>query len=118
MSRAIIGAVAAVVVLALTATAYFVTTSRLEGRIHRDVERRVAKAQELLIQNASLEGLGLLKRANEAARDDEQFVSALKAEGGARNEVANVAFRRFLAGLDDKEARPDFMALADKEGDV
>jgi hypothetical protein len=116
MSRAIIGGIVAVVVAALTATAYFVTTSSFESRVVKDVKHRVRKAQELLIQNASLEGLGLLKRVEGAARDV-QLVEALKAER-EREEIANRAFLRFLAALEEGQAKPDFLALTDAKGNL
>jgi hypothetical protein len=115
MSRAVIGVVVAAVIAVLTATAYFVTTSSLEGKIRQDVKVRVAKAQELLIQNSSLEMLGLLKRAESLARDP-SFVKALGARPDPRQ--AENAFRRFRAQLAAGEPRPDVMALTDKNGQL
>jgi hypothetical protein len=118
MTRAIIGGVVAVVIATLTAVAYFVTTSKLEARIIKEVESRVLNAQDLLRQNASLEGLGLLKRVEVIARHEE-FLEALTATGaGNRESIANAAFRRFLAAVDEGESRPDFLALADRNGDL
>jgi hypothetical protein len=118
MSRAIIGGVVAVVIAGLTATAYFVTTANLEDKIRKDVHVRVAKAQELLIQNASLEGLGLLKRAEALARDPE-YVRALRAGTlQDQSDIADLAFRRFRSELGDAESKPDIMALTDKTGRI
>lgn len=116
MSRAVIGGVVAAVIAALTATAYFITTSSLEDKVKRDVRLRVARAQHLLSQNASLEMLGLLKRAEALARDP----SFPKALGGTRPDPrqAENAFRRFRAGLAAGETRPDVLALTDKNGQL
>src|SRR5262245_33052302 len=115
MSRAVIGGVVAAIIAVLTATAYFVTTSSLEGKIRQDVKVRVAKAQELLIQNASLEMLGLLKRAEAVARDP-SFAKALGTRADRRQ--AENGFRRFRAALAAGETRPDVMALTDKTGQL
>ena len=124
MSRALIGAILAALIAVLTGTAYFVTTSKLEGDIHKDVERRVAKAQELLIQNASLEMLRLLKHAEALAMDPE-LAQALGA-GGTADEgggdlgpdplLAEQVFKKFRAGLSPDEAQPDIMAMTDESG--
>ena len=114
MSRPIIGAVAAIVIAMLTAAAYFVTGSKLENQIVDDVEVRVAKAQELLIQTSKLEMLGLLKRAEALARDP-GFISAL---GGEEVDpvAAETVFQKFRAGLAVGEPQPDILALTDNEG--
>jgi len=118
MSRGVIGGIVAVVIAALTGAAYFVTTSNFERKVVADATRRVANAQDLLIQNASLEALGLLKQVEAAARD-EVLLEALEQERDTdKEQVANRAFRAFLAKLDEGVARPDFMALADKDGNL
>lgn len=116
MSRPVIGGVAAAVIAVLTAVAYFVTTSSLENRIQDDVELRVAKAQELLVQNASLEMLGLLKRAEALAREP-GFVQAL---GGEEVDPvgAETVFKKFRAGLSPDERQPDILALTDDQGQL
>jgi hypothetical protein len=118
MSRGIIGGIVGLAVAALTTTAYLVTTSRLEARIVKDVKQRVLNAQDLLIQNSSLEMLGLQTRVEAAARN-ETFLEALKVEQpGDREQIANQAFRRFLAELGEGDPRPDFMALTDRDGNL
>ncbi len=76
MSRAKIGGVVALVVAALTATAYILTTSSLEAKIHEDVNRQVARSRDLLEKNASFDSLDLIKRAELFARDA-RLVAAL-----------------------------------------
>jgi hypothetical protein len=122
MSRSVIAAVLAALIAVLTVAAYFVTTSKLEGRIYRDVEQRVAKSQELLIQNSSLEMLRLLKHA-EAMALDPQLREALGNSGAdgsdptpANPVLAEGVFKKFRAGLKAEEAQPDIMAMTDDEG--
>lgn len=117
MSRAIIGGAVTLLVLVLTGAAYFVTTSRLDSRLERDVKVRVAKAQDLLIQNSKLEGLSLLKRVEDLSRD-ENLLSALKAEtDDVAFERAGMAFQSYRAGAGGGESI-DIMALLDREGDL
>lgn len=121
MSRSVIGAVLAALIAVLTGTAYWVTTSKLEGGIHEDVKQRVAKAQELLIQNSSLEMLRLLKHA-EALAMDPKLAEALSGTGEEREEagpnpvMAEQVFKKFRAGLSPDEAQPDIMAMTDDNG--
>ena len=121
MSRAAIGAVLASLIAVLTGTAYLVTTSKLESGIRDDVEQRVAKAQELLIQNSSLEMLRLLKHA-EALALDPKLAEALGGAGevdakrGADPVLAESVFKKFRASLSADEAQPDIMAMTDDEG--
>jgi hypothetical protein len=118
MSRAKIGVVVAAVVAALTLTAYFLTTSSLEQRIEKDVEGRVKRAQQLLVQNASLEGLGLMKRAETFARHP-NFPRALDTPNDiARAQIADEAFRQFLGDLEQDEPKPDNLAIVNKAGEV
>lgn len=118
MSRAIIGGIVAAVVAALTAVAFFVTTSKLETRIVKDVESEVLNAQELLVQNAALEGLRLQKDVEALARNEE-YLEVLKLDDASdREKLANTEFRKFLADLDEGESRPDFLALTDKDGNL
>jgi hypothetical protein len=118
MSRAKIGMVVAVVVAALTLTAYFLTTSSLEKRIEKDVEGRVKRAQQLLVQNASWEGVGLMKRAETFARHA-SFPRALDTPNAVqRAHIADEAFRQFLGELKQDEPKPDNLAIVDAKGDV
>lgn len=122
MSRSVIAAVLAAFIAILTVAAYFVTTSKLEGRIHQDVEQRVAKSQELLVQNSSLEMLRLLKHA-EAMALDPKLAEALGNDGTDGTEatppnpvLAEEVFKKFRAGLKTEEAQPDIMAMTDDQG--
>lgn len=117
MSRAIIGGAVAVMVLGLTAAAFFVTTSKLEGSIRTDIEQRVQTSRELLVQNAKLDGLSLLNRVEDLA-GSEELLSALRAEttdvAAERVEQLFASFRSNSGGA----APPAIMALIDREGEV
>jgi hypothetical protein len=117
MSRTIIGALLAAVIAVLTGMAYFMATSKLQDEIHDDVKRRVAKAQELLIQNSSLEMLRLLKHA-EALAMDPQLAEAVGAAEGATPDpiLAEQVFKKFRAQLRPDEKQPDVMAMTDDQG--
>jgi hypothetical protein len=115
MSRPVLGALLAGVIAVLTAIAYFVTSGILRDGIERDLRLRVAKAQELLIQNSSLEMLGLLKRTEALARDP-GLVKALVGGSGPNPVQAEQVFQKFRASLSAGEDQPDIMALTDENG--
>ena len=117
MSRPVIAAIAAAVIAALTAVAYFVTTSSLESRIRSDLKRRVVNAQDLLLRNSDLEGLGLLKRAEALSRDP-RFVLSLTAEGKPNARIAEEAFEVFSKTLAIGQPKPILLSLTDKDGKV
>jgi hypothetical protein len=116
MTRPVIGGIAAALIAALSAVAYFVTVSSLESQIRRDLKDRVANAQDLLIVNAELDGLGLLEHATDLA-SDLRLVRALEAEGGANPVPAERAFNEFRGTL-GVGARPDILALVDASGQL
>lgn len=117
MSRAVIGTAAAVIIALLTGTAYMVTTSSLESGIHKDIKTRVAKAQELLIQNSSLEMLRILKRTEALAMKPGLALALSPAEGAGPDPVkAEEIFQGFRADLKKEEAQPDIMAMTDDTG--
>jgi hypothetical protein len=117
MSRTIIAGVVTVLVLVLTATAYFVTSSRLESRVKRDVRVRVDKAQELLVNTAFLDSLRLLTNVEALARD-ESLLTALDAENEAdANERAETAFTKYKLEVARGESI-DMLAVLRSTGDV
>jgi hypothetical protein len=118
MSRAIIGGIVATVIVVLTATAYFVTTARLSERIESDVRDRVSKAQGLLVQNATLEGLGMLKRV-EVLASNPLLVRALESDNRtSQASLAHRAFDEFIEELGQDEPRPDIIGIIDAAGDL
>ncbi|MBL4634973.1 MAG: hypothetical protein JKY56_13960 [Kofleriaceae bacterium] len=124
MSRGVIGAVLATIIAVLTFSAYTLTTSRLENGIQKDVEQRVGKLQELLIQNTTLEMLTLKKLAEALALDPKLARATgggTDADGetiGADPVLAEQVFKKFRADLSAQEAQPDIMAMTDKTGQL
>lgn len=124
MSRGVIGAVLATIIAVLTFSAYLVTTSKLEKGNKEDVEQRVGKLQELLIQNTTLEMLTLKKLAEALASDPKLAESTgggttpdgeeIKPDPGMAEQV----FRKFRGELSAQEAQPDIMAMIDKGGQL
>jgi hypothetical protein len=95
MSRSLIGGIVAIVIAALTATAYFVTTSSLEDRLRADARRRVQRGLSLLQRDSQLEGLSVQAKAEFFAADP-KVLAAIKADnGGDRSRESNRAFTRF-----------------------
>ncbi len=116
MNRSIIGGIVAAVIVALTATAYLVTTRRLVGDIKQDTHASVQRAKGLLERTAQLEGLGVLKKA-EALAADPHLLAALQADNPQdRLREANRAFGGFKS--DQSDAQPDILALVDINGDI
>jgi hypothetical protein len=118
MSRAKIGVVAAVLVAVLTGAAYTLATRRLEAQIARDVETRVSRAEELLIQISAVESLNLITRAQEFARDPVLARALAETTAAGRTELGGQAIQRFLGALGASVAHPDFVALLDGKGAV
>ena len=118
MSRAKIGAVVAVIVAVLTGAAYTLATKRLESELTKDVESRVSRAEELLTQIGAVESLNLITRAQEFARDPALAKALAEGTPDARSAQASPAIQRFLGGLGQGVARPDFVAIVDGKGAV
>lgn len=115
MTRAIVAGVVAAVVLALTATTYFLASSKLENRLERDARARAAKGAELLVQNAKLEMLTLHRRVEKLARD-ESLLTALKSK--KNQETFDAADRAFQAYRSAGGGKTDIAALLDREGNI
>jgi hypothetical protein len=113
MSRAKIGAVVVVVVAALTAVAYLLTTKRLESQARKDVEARVSRAQQLVIRSAVVDASDLDDKVSRLAADP-LFQDMATAEVPAKKqELARVAFADFVKV---QTVKPDFIAVTDAEG--
>jgi len=118
MSRSIIGGIVAIVIAALTATAYFVTTSSLEGKLRTEAQARVQRALGLLQRDTQLVGLDVQNKAEFLATDP-SLLTAVKADnGGDRIRESNRAFQRFKAKAGPGNPVPDILALVDASGDV
>lgn len=117
MSRAFIEVVAAATILGFTGAAYYVATSTLEAQLHEEARARAEQARDQVVEKATLDGLGRLNRV-EALAAEPDIARALRAESKQRAEIASLAFRRFVQGLDPAEQRPDIVALTNAGGDV
>jgi hypothetical protein len=130
MTRSIIAVLVAAVIVALTATAYFVTSSSQTDRVQRDLKDRVGRARNQLRQSATIEGLSVLRKI-EALSTSPRLLEALvavdptaidhdkagwKPEWDKLNDSAKLGFAEFLAN--EKGDRPDVLALVDSKGDV
>jgi hypothetical protein len=120
MNRTLIGGLVAIVIAALTATAYFVTTNRLEGDLRKEADTRVQRATKVLLNDAQLRSLNVLKRV-EALASNAQLIQAAsfsKADGNseAMTSAANAAFAAFKH--DQSDTPPDILALVDMSGAI
>jgi hypothetical protein len=116
MSRAKIALVVAVVVSAITATAYVTTTSKLQKQIKSDVKKRVGNARDLLLQNATFDGFDLMNRASLFARTPGFATALANPDPRAQELSAAQSIREALSNLKAEEPRPDFVALVNKDG--
>ena len=117
MSRPVIGAITALAIALLTALAYKVSTGGLESKIENDLTNRVAKAQELLVQNTKLEMLSLLQKGQGLARDP-GFVEAMARKKVDAEGVDRVLqkYRAKLGAM--QETQPDILAVTGPTGQL
>jgi len=118
MSRTVIAAVVAVVIVALTAVAFFVTSKSIDEKVRKDAEAQIGRAYQVAHQLAQLEAIDVENKADRLAAD-RSFVSALKAQ--SQNEQANQArlgFTKFTANDKEGDTKPDLIALVDGTGNI
>src|SRR5262249_621629 len=84
----------------------------------RDVEARVSRSEELLTQIGAVEALNLMTRAQEFARDPALAKALSDPSAETRSGQSQPAIQRYLAGLPQGVARPDFVAVVDAKGAV
>src|SRR5688572_3028494 len=113
MSRAKIGAVVVAVVAALTAAAYVLTTRRLESQARKDVETRVARAQQLVIHSAVLDASDLDDKVSRLAEDPLFQDMSTAPTPQRKQELAREAFADFVKA---QKVKPDFIAVTNAEG--
>ena len=70
MSRTVITAVVAVVIVALTGLAYALISSSIEDRNQRDSQSRVLRARQMLEQTVQLDVVSTLSKAERLAADE------------------------------------------------
>src|SRR5580698_4354796 len=97
MSRTVIAAVVAVVITALTAIAFFVTTQSYNDKVHRDAKGQLQRAYQVVQQLGQLEAIDVANKAERLAADH-SFVAAIQASGGAETaNQARLGFTRFTS---------------------
>jgi HAMP domain-containing protein len=130
MSRWIIHVIVAIVIAALTVTAYLVTTSQQADEVNGDLEALVGRSRQQLEQSAALDGLTHLNLANNLAANKRlaTALEAIRQDAPSKDDYdllkdhAEYAIKEFLGGDDhkDRAARLSAMdiALVDVDGDV
>ncbi len=119
MSRTVIAAVVAVVVAALTAIAFFITSTSFESKIRKDSELQLRRAYQVVGALAQLESIDVANKAERLAADP-QLVAALKAavtSTSDKDRLARIAFAAF-AVKDKSDVKPDILALVDEHGNL
>lgn len=116
MSRTIIAAVVAVVIAALTAIAFFITSKEFEDKNRREAELTLRRAYGVIQQLAQLEAIDVANKAERLAAD-KAFVTALKSESGMeRANQSRLGFTRFTSNEKEGDVKPDMIALVDANG--
>src|SRR5438046_9361677 len=113
MSRTVIAAVVAVVIAALTAIAFFVTSTSFDDKIKKDAEVQLTRAYQVVQQLAQLEAIDVANKAERLAAD-RSFVSAIKTDSkNERDNQARVGFTRFTSNEKEGDTKPDSIAPVD-----
>ena len=116
MSRTVIAAVVAVVIAALTAVAFFVTSKSFEDRVRKDAEAALRRSYQVVQQLAQLEAIDVGNKAERLAAD-RSFVTALKTESAIeRSNQARLGFTKFTSNEKEGDVKPDLIALVDANG--
>ncbi len=116
MSRTVIAAVVAVVIAALTAIAFFVTSTSFDQRIKANADAQLIRAHQLIGKLSQLGGIDVANKAERLAAIPE-FVKAIKTDSESeRQSQARIGFQRFLAKTEG--TKPDIIALVDATGNV
>ena len=117
MSRTVIAAVVAVVIAALTAIAFFVTSKSYSDKVTKDAEAQLRRAYQGVQQLAELEAIDVSNKAERLA-GDKAFVTALKSSSQSeRDNQARIGFSSFTSN-DKDQIKPDIIALVDANGNL
>ncbi len=118
MSRTVIAAVVAVVIAALTAIAFFVTSTSFDSTLKKDAEAQLRRAYQNVQQLAQLEAIDVANKAERLAAD-KSFVTAIKTDSkGERDSQARLGFTKFTSNEKEGATKPDIIALVDASGNV
>lgn len=120
MSRTVIAAVVAVVIVALTAIAYFVTSSSFEQRQKTDADALLVRAHQVVQQLAQLESIDVQNKAERLA-GDASFLEALRTVNDQqRAQIARKGFETFNASSKEQTTgkAPETIAVLDAQGQI
>jgi len=118
MSRTVIAAVVAVVIAAMTAIAFFITSTSYNDRVRKDADSQLRRAYQVVQQLAQLEAIDVANKAERLAADH-SFVAALKASSTVeRDNQARLGFARFTSNDKEGDVKPDMIALVDAQGNL
>ena len=118
MSRTVIAAVVAVVIAALTAVAFFVTSTSIDDKVRKDAEAQLRRAYQNVGQIAQLEAIDVANKAERLAAERE-FVTALKSESQSeRANQSRLGFTKFTSNEKEGDRKPDIIALVDAQGNI
>ena len=76
MSRTVIAAVVAVVIAALTAIAFYITSTSFDQKVRGDADAQLTRAFQVVQQLAQLEAIDVANKAERLAAD-RAFVTAI-----------------------------------------
>ncbi len=118
MSRTLIAAVVAIVIMALSAIAFFVTSTSFDNAVRKDAEAQLRRAYGVVQQLAQLGAIDVANKAERLAAD-KAFVTALKSESAVeRNNQSRIGFSNFTSNEKEGDVKPDMIALVDAEGNL
>jgi len=118
MSRTIIAAVVAAVIAALSAIAYFVTSTSFDERAKKDADAQLTRAYQVVGQLNQLKGIDVQNKAERLAARAE-FAKAIKTDSEAeRSSQARIGFQKFTSDEKQGDVKPDIIALVDATGNV
>lgn len=118
MSRTVIAAVVAIVIVALTAIAFFVTSTSFDDKVRKDAEAQLRRGYGVVQQLAQLEAIDVANKAERLAAD-KAFVTALKTESAIeRNNQSRIGFSNFTSNEKEGDVKPDMIALVDAQGNL
>lgn len=116
MSRTVISAVVAGVIIVLTVIAFFVTSTSYDDRARKDAEAQLERAHPLIQRLNQLQSIDVLNKAERLGLQ-ERFVAAINLTGEDRRREANLGFLDFMAN-NQGAVKPDIIALVDKKGEL
>jgi hypothetical protein len=118
MSRTIITAVVAAVIVVLTAIAFFVSSVSYDDRVRKDADAQLTRAYQVVQRLNQLQGIDVSNKAERLASRAE-FVTAIKSSSPSeRATQARIGFQKFTADEKQGTVKPDILALVDASGDV